>query len=294
MDGLAALAASPGFAELVQRQTAVLVVRGGGQTPALRPLFREVSFALPALAARFSPAMEASADPYLFRHFVVHLDQQMMALLRRALAGEGPLGMRGAPALALHLNVTLGSLPSPAFEGFAAICRAERVSLGAEVSLIEAVADAEAFRRARAVATREGYRLVLDGVSHGALRLGRLQAFGADLLKLDWSARLGGVRGAEGRALAVALGAIGTERVVLARADSERALLWGLAHGIERFQGRHVDMMLGAARMVACPGAEGCTVGQCAERAGAATEAGRRLCRNLSLLDVGAPEGRAR
>ena len=304
LDGLKALAASPGFAEFVERQTAALIIRAGrGQAPRLRPLFREIGFRLPALAARFPQAAEARADPYLFRHFAVHLDRQMLAILHAALEGEGaprgapggapgaPLAMRGGPtALALHFDLTLGSVLAPAFGRFAALCRAASVPIGVEVSLIEAVADAELFARVRASLERAGAALVLDDVSHLALAVCRPQALAPDFLKLEWSPRLPALGGAEQRAIAASLAAFGPERVVLFRAETEAAVLWGLARGIHRFQGRYVDAMLGAARMAACPAAAGCTLSQCAERAGAATAPGRRFCRNLALLDAGAPK----
>ncbi|HTU53779.1 MAG TPA: hypothetical protein VMF62_07390 [Acetobacteraceae bacterium] len=300
LDGFKALAATPGFAELVQRQTAALIVRaGGGKTSRLRPLFREIGFRLPALAARLPEAGEARADPYLFRHFARHLDRQMLAIIEAAWLREGPpgeaLAMRGGrDALALHLNLTLETVLGSTFAHFARLCRAVALPVGVEVSLIEAVADGEAFARARAVLEPLGFALVLDGVSHLALALCRPQALAPDLLKLEWSQHLPGLGGAEQRAFAASLAALGPERVVLQRAETEAAVLWGLAHGIRRFQGRHVDAMLGAARMAVCPAAAGCTLSQCAERAGAATAPGRLLCRNLALLDAGAPKEGAR
>ncbi len=62
---------------------------------------------------------------------------------------------------------------------------------------------------------------------------------------------------------------------------------WGLAHGIRRFQGRHVDAMLAVGRIEACPHAAACTLRQCMDREGAATLAGRAGCRNAALLDAG-------
>ena len=58
-------------------------------------------------------------------------------------------------------------------------------------------------------------------------------------------------------------------------ADTEAALRWGLAQGIRRFQGGHVDPTLGAERMMACPVAAGCTLQECAERAAATGAVGR-------------------
>ena len=77
---------------------------------------------------------------------------------------------------------------------------------------------------------------------------------------------------------------------MLARADTEAALRWGMANGIRRFQGRHADAMLAAARIVDCAYASGCTLPQCIARAAAADPEGRRSCRNPGLLDAGVPK----
>jgi hypothetical protein len=77
--------------------------------------------------------------------------------------------------------------------------------------------------------------------------------------------------------------------VVLHGADSEAAIGWGLAHGVTRFQGRYIDTMLAVERLRACASARHCTLDQCRERASATGASGRFGCRNLPLLDLGAP-----
>jgi hypothetical protein len=57
--------------------------------------------------------------------------------------------------------------------------------------------------------------------------------------------------------------------VVLHHAETEAALRWGMAQGLRRFQGRHVDAILAAGRILACPQATGCTVRQCMDRGAA-------------------------
>jgi hypothetical protein len=104
-------------------------------------------------------------------------------------------------------------------------------------------------------------------VPHLALLLAEPAALRPALLKLDWSPPMAELPAGERSALAAALERIGPERVVLHRADSEAALRWGLAQGVRRFQGRHVDAMLAARRMVACPHAARCGVNRCVEQA---------------------------
>jgi EAL domain-containing protein (putative c-di-GMP-specific phosphodiesterase class I) len=161
--------------------------------------------------------------------------------------------------------------------------------VGVEISLLEAVADWPAFSRARARLAECGFGFVLDGVSHLSLLMTRPALLGADLVKLDWSPRLAELPEAELVAVDRALREIDLSRVVLHRAETEAALRWGMAHGIRRFQGRHVDAMLGVARIMGCGFADGCALRQCIERAGATSALGRAGCHNQPLLDAGAP-----
>ncbi|MBC7634468.1 MAG: hypothetical protein H7251_02585 [Acetobacteraceae bacterium] len=58
-----------------------------------------------------------------------------------------------------------------------------------------------------------------------------------------------------------------------------------MSHGIRRFQGRHVAIILAAERVLACPHSAGCTLAQCADRAASTDPGGRNGCLNLDLLD---------
>ncbi|HTW25606.1 MAG TPA: hypothetical protein VME92_00660, partial [Acetobacteraceae bacterium] len=290
---LEAVIRSTGIADLMQRQTAVLVTAGAQGR--LQPLFREVTFSLALLQARLAAAGlgrgiawrdALTADPFLFRHLAGRLDAHMLDRMRQEVHA-GPQPPADGPAL--HLNLTLPAALSAAFESFAAACRAADVRAGVEVQLLDACADPDSYARLRQRSGAAGVTLVLDGVTHLALQLTDPSRLDADLVKLEWTPALADRPGAERAAIAAALTAIGPDRIVLQRAETERALDWGLAQGIRRFQGRHVDAILGAARIVACPHARACTLRQCVERAAAISPAGRRFCLNHALLDAGAP-----
>ena len=287
----APFAASADFTALLQRRTGALITRSGGIRPhSFRPLFREIALSPAALWARSAPADGTGPDPWLVRHFAHRLDDPLLALIEAALPGPGPLGMAGAPHdFALHVNLSVRTIVKERCAHLFQLCRSIGVKIGVEVSLVEAAAAPEAFEAARAALRRSGFRIVLGGVSHQTLRMVRPRSLDADLLKLDWSARLLRLAEPDRAALAAALGAIGMERVILNRADGEEAVLWGLAQGVGRFVGHHVEVMLAAGRMLTCSAAAGCTLGQCTERAASATAAGRRFCRNPVLLDSGAP-----
>jgi hypothetical protein len=290
LDGVASLAATAPITDLVQRQTAVLLPDRPGRGPgALRPLFRELWFSAVALEAGSGLPGAASADPTLFRHLATRLDGRMLPALRASLGRGGVLDALAPGAPPLHINLALPGILSQDFAALAAACREAGVSLGVELSFMEACADPAAAAEARSVVARAGMQLALDGVSHLGLLLTRPERLAPDILKLDWSPLLPELPEADRARLADALTRLGPERVVLHRAASEAALRWGLAHGIRRFQGRHVDAMLAAARLLACPQAAGCTLPQCMERSLATGAAARRSCGNLALLDAGAP-----
>lgn len=283
------IVASSRLSDLVQRQMAVLLVPGAGGAGRLQPLYREVTFNVAALEGRLSTVGRASADPYLFRHLAARLDGRMLDALGDDLQRDGPLtyGARDLAGPALHLNLTLAGVLSPKFARFAEGCRRAEARVSVELQLMEACAGPASFAQARDVLRAAGMGVVLDGVTDLALQLTTPAVLQPDLVKLDWSPRLLTADAQLGEVLA----SIGPSRIVLHRAETEAALAWGLAHGIRRFQGRHVDAMLGAARLQACPYAGGCTLRQCTERASATGPAGRVGCLDQNLLDQGIPQG---
>lgn len=288
VDAIAALANGHGLEGIMRRQTAVLL----GGASGLRPIFREVSFSIAELEARLSARQgadatgQATADPFLFRHLARRLDARMLKVVLAHLGDGTPLDALGP--LPMHLNLTLGGVLSDGFARLAAACRAGAHRPGVEISLVEACVDRAAFVRARAAVADAGMAFVLDGVSHLALMRTRPAALAPDLLKLDWSPRMADLPQADRNVLADAIAACGAERIVLHRAETEAALRWGRAHSIRRFQGRHVDAMLGAGRILVCPMSGGCLLAQCIGREAAIAAPHRAGCGNLALLDAGA------
>ncbi len=266
-----AVLASASVEQLIRRQTAVCVTRHG-----LAPLYQELSVSLAALEARMGAPVPFTADPFLFRHLAARLDRRVLDAVAAGLLASGP---------ALHLNLTVCGLLSPGFAQLAATLPPD-AGLGIEVQFLEAVADLPRFTAACRRLREAGCRLVLDGLDYAVLSLACPAALAPDLVKLDWSPRMANLPGRERRLLSQAVAALGPERVVLHRAETEAALTWGRAHGIRRFQGRHVDAMLAAARLSTCRHAAGCSLRECIDRAAATGPAGRVGCRDLALLDA--------
>lgn len=295
LGALAALAETAPAADLLHRQTAVLLAEGMNleSQATLRPLLRELIFSPDVLQARLPNGDEATADPFLSRHLCARIDRRVLEMLLTAIGRGGPMDIAAHGGLPVHLNLSLPTILSEAFVALAAMAAEVGAPLGIEVSFVEAVGDLAAFARARRLLGDKGIALVLDGVSHLALTLTRPWRLGADLLKLEWAPRLADLPQEELPVLAAALERIDTQRLVLAGTDGEAAMRWGLAHGIRRFQGNHVDALLAAARMLTCPhlrtAPAACTMRLCMGRAAAPDAAGRDACARPGMLEGGQP-----
>jgi len=291
------------MADLLHRQRGVLVRTGSGRIGlALRPIYQEITFSIPAMVARASavapaanavanassigsqnaphgvpPAAAAAIDPYVFQHLAGRLDARMLAALTDEIAAQGPLDARATSETpcTLHVNLTLPATSSPSFRAFAKRCADRGLALGVEISFMEASADPSRFAAFQAEARVRGVSVLLDGVSLLALAIMQPTVSAVDFVKLDWPSPAPDPGAAEADRIDAAINRLDAGRVILQRAETEAALQWGLARGIRRFQGRHVDAMLGANRMIGCAHAHGCTVRQCVDRAAALSPLGR-------------------
>jgi hypothetical protein len=129
----------------------------------------------------------------------------------------------------------------------------------------------------RAALAQAGWGLALAGLDVAALRLVPPAGLAADL-RLRWSPAM------TDRAVATALRGTSPARLVLTGCDGPEAMDWGRSQGLTHFAGPHVEALLAAARLAACPEAKGCTHAACAERAAAAGPALRAACCNPGLL----------
>jgi len=289
--GLAALdqvLAESDVADLLGQQTAIQLAEGRGLPLVARlvPLFRELTISLAALQARQDIA-EAIADPFLFRTFAARLDARMLTALHEDLTAGGKLTRPAVKqGLPIHLNLTLEHLVSPGFARLSQLARRVGARFGIEVNLMEAAADPDLFEYARGLLELAGFPLILDGLDHVGLTMMHVGGLRPALVKLVWSPRLVDAPSPEMSAIDAAIKRLGPGRVVLARAESEDALVWGQSRGITRYQGYFLDAVQAAARMAGCHSAKACSLRQCMTRAGILSAAGRAGCGNPAQLDL--------
>jgi len=273
-------------------QTAVHV-RGGGPMPLssrLAPLFRELTFSLATASARADLQL-AIADPFLFRHFAARLDGRMLTHVRDDLLAGGKLTR---PALLgrlpIHLNITLEGIVSPEFSRLAQAAERRGARFGIEISLMEAASDLGLLAYARQMLHAAGFALILDGLDHTALTMTHPAGLQPDLVKLMWSPRLADATAPMRATIAACIRRIGADRIVMQRADSEQAVIWGQAHGISRYQGFFLDAVQAARRIAVCHSARTCTLRQCTARSSTLNPGIRTGCGNPGLLDMAADQ----
>ncbi len=239
--------------------------------------FEEFFVSIGHLQRGLAPEVVLTADRWLFQDFSRALDQRVLALLT-----ANPLVRRPGR---VSLNLNLESTRDRGFERLVAALGPKRLVV--EVQVIDIFADIAGYEAARDTLRRAGHKVLIDGLSPVTLRLLDVRRLAPDYAKVLWNADLASEETADKTAaFAAEVKAVGPERVVLARCDTEAAVLWGLENGIRVFQGRFIDAVLGTVTMDACPASAECSLSQCAGRRSAVAGSGRTACPNPPGLDA--------
>jgi len=221
------------IADLIRQQAAVRV----GENGQAQVLFRETFVSIPALQRRIAPDVNLFASPWLFQFLTETLDRRMLALIAR----QG-LPLTDEP---ISLNLNVGTVLSREFDQFHR--RVEASGVVVELQAIDALANFAAFSAARDLLKRRGYRVLVDGLSPLSMHVLDPRLLHADILKLTWNRDFTGEKGrAWMDVLRDTATAGGDVTVVLARAEAEEAIRWGLKHSIRSFQGYFIDQLVAA------------------------------------------------
>ena len=259
--------------DCLERQVAIRLP-GPRETPQITILHHALSPA-PALLRR---AAEGE-DSFLLRYL---RDRVAAALLPGTdPADPAPVLARLSATAPVHLAFGPASASSPEVVRLLHRGATHGFRLGFDIAIEDFAAAPEAIGQILPLARSAGIPLAVAGVSADHLALMAPEVIGADLIKLEASSALL-AQAARVRALR---DSVGSARLLLAGANTEALVRWGMDQGIRRFQGAHVDAMLAAARLLACPYAADCSLGQCADRGRSVSDAGQHGCRDRKRLD---------
>lgn len=221
------------ISDLIRQQTAVVIHPGGKGDV----LFREHYVAMSELQKRIAPGVNLFGSPWLFQYLTETLDRRMLSVLAQRSFEELK------EPISLNLNIT--TVLSPGFQTFHDRAREHAAKVVIEMQIIDVFSDMGGFGYARDWLQEHGYRVLIDGLSALSLQFFDPGSLGADFIKVGWGVELmGGLPEERMEEMRDAVTAANKESVILARVDSEEAVVWGLELGVRRFQGRYIDTIV--------------------------------------------------
>ena len=223
------------IADLIRQQTAV-VIRPDAKGEAL---FRENYVAMDELQKRIAPGINLFANPWLFQYLSETLDRRILSVI----AQRDMKGMKEA----ISLNLNIATILSPGFQNFHDKAREASEKIIIEMQMIDVFSDMVGFAFARDWLRDNGYRVLIDGLNPLSLQFFDPGLLGGDFVKISWGTEsIHGEHDEPIDELREVVENADNTRVVLGRVDSEEAMNWGLALGIQRFQGYYVDKIIDA------------------------------------------------
>jgi len=218
------------IAEFIRHQPAV-EVRSDAKGALL---FNEYYISMADLKARVAPGINIFASPWLFNFLTEILDARLLAVMVRDILAAVP------DPISLNLNIS--TVMGREYQNFHrnAGSHAERVVI--ELQMIDVLADVSMYEYARDMLRDHGYRVLIDGMNPLALQFLDPGMLEADFVKVAWGTEfLGDDSDDKIHEIRDVVENIGPNKVIVARAESEEAVVWALRLGIRRFQGHYVD-----------------------------------------------------
>jgi EAL domain-containing protein (putative c-di-GMP-specific phosphodiesterase class I) len=202
-------------------------------------VFRELYISIDELRAIVMPGYNIASDRWLFQHLTQTLDLRMLQLLMK--------NDDRAIASGFSVNLNVATLLSDRFLAFDANLKsATRGTVIFELQAIDIFSDLGAFIFARDFVKERGYRVCLDGVTDLTMPFIDRERLGLDMIKIVWNPdMLGSGREAKRDEFRKQIASFGRARTILCRCDGEEAVSVGQSLGINLFQGRHIDRLLG-------------------------------------------------
>lgn len=224
---------------LIRRQPVALWLEGAPP----QPIFWEIYASIADLAKAVAPETDLASDRWLFQHLTAALDKRLLAMLPRA--NDQSLMAK------VSLNLNLSTVLSHVFLDFDRQLRmTARGTICIELQALDVLADIRGFAVARALLHGRGYKICIDNLDPLNAPMASRRALGFDLAKVAFGEELEpGAEGVHAERLAAWIAETGPERVILSRVETPEMVAVGRRIGMNLFQGRFVDMELGAARL---------------------------------------------
>ena len=224
---------------LIRRQPVALWLDGAPP----QPIFWEIYASIADLAKMVAPETDLTSDRWLFQYLTATLDRRVLAMLPRT--NDQSLMAK------VSLNLNLSTVLSHVFLDFDRQLRmTARGTICVELQAMDVLADIRGFSVARALLHGRGYKICIDNLDPLNAPMASRRALGYDLAKVAFGEELeAGAEGVYAERLAAWIAETGPERVILSRVETPEMVAAGRRIGMNLFQGRFVDMELGAQRI---------------------------------------------
>lgn len=210
----------------------------------IRKVFDEYYIHIAHLRQMLNAKTDFFSNRSLFRYLTQILDERMLDLLSTA-----PTRYLDGP---ISLNFNVETILSKKFIEFDTLIKpVVKHTIVIEIQIGDVFTDIRAFVAARNTLQALGYKLCVDGLTNLSIVQIDRGKLGFDFAKLQWNADLeddGSV--VENQLLMDTIKKFGPNRVILCRCDSNQAVNYGLAMGVNMFQGRFVDNMLNPSQRI--------------------------------------------
>ena len=256
--------------ELVKRQSVVQIL-GAGQ---FKVKMQEFFVAVKDLNLLFD-GIDLQSNRWLYLYMMQHLDKRVLQAFFSAKIKQWPE--------LISLNLNMQSVSSYEFQNFAKEFLPKESHIVVEVQMIDVLNNLQTYFEIKEILARSGHKILLDGVTVASLKLMNLKTFNPDMIKIFWEPLLEFAGDNDDVKQAVEL--LGRDNVILAKCDSDKALAWGVRHGISSFQGPFMDNLEVAFAQRQCVDAKNCTLKDCLRRKRLLSGGEREKCSQREILE---------
>ena len=253
----------------IRRQAVAKVIKG----KKFEIMFKEYFLSIRDLNEKLIKDVDITSDYWLFRHFTEHLDKKMLSRMLVL-----PTSIR-LPKISLNLNIN--TVFSKEFRTYTEKFASEKLII--EFQIVDILNNIDGYFKARDYLMQMGHKILIDCVTTNELDFIDIASLKPHYVKLIWNEDASSDKS---NALIKELAfQIGGKKIILARADSDRALSFGTELGIEIYQGYYVDTINAVFSKTNCSVGNRCSLEKCANAKREITGSNREQCQNHPLLD---------
>lgn len=221
------------FSSFIRRQAICAII--GKSVP--QRVFEEVYVSIPDLREMLLPDVDLTSNPWLFLSLSETLDKRVLETISRH--DDGSLIGN------FSVNINVSTILSDDFLAFDDnINVSMRSSIILELQLVDIFSDIKSFILAKTFAQARGYKVCIDGITVDKLKYLNRTNLNCDLMKIIWHPSFMDVIH-EDKHFMDYVNKAERAKMILCRIDDPKAVEVGNSLGINLYQGRYVQRLLG-------------------------------------------------